>query len=212
MYGEVEVDETFIGGTARNMHKDDAGAKITGTGGMGKTAVMGSWSGTARTGTAGSGRRSCRTSGARLSAAKCGRTSSQGPKSSPMRSSPTATGPTPTPTQVIDHAESYAKGKVHTNGLENFWSLLKRSHQGHLRQRRAVPSVPLPGRAVFRFNTRKLTDGMRFLSAAVGIIGKRLTYDVLTGKEGQRHEERDKEAAKKESARERESLDPPRTR
>ena len=48
--------------------------------------------------------------------------------------------------QVIDHAVAYVDGKIHTNGLENFWSLLKRGLSGerYLCQRRAVPFVPLP--------------------------------------------------------------------
>ena len=45
---------------------------------------------------------------------------------------------------VIDHAEAYVDGQVHTNGLENFWSLLKRAPQRHLRVRGTVSSVPLP--------------------------------------------------------------------
>ena len=45
--------------------------------------------------------------------------------------------------QVIDHAVAYVDGQVHTNGLENFWSLLKRSISGTYVERRAVSSVPL---------------------------------------------------------------------
>src|SRR5437667_5044848 len=41
MTGEVEVDETFIGGKARNMHVAQRKRRITGTGGKDKTAVMG---------------------------------------------------------------------------------------------------------------------------------------------------------------------------
>jgi shikimate 5-dehydrogenase len=47
--------------------------------------------------------------------------------------------------QVIDHAEAYVQGNVHTNGIENFWSLLKRGLKGTYNQRRTVPSVPLSG-------------------------------------------------------------------
>ena len=47
--------------------------------------------------------------------------------------------------QVVDHAVQYVDGKVHTNGLENFWSLLKRGINGTYVSRRAVPSIPLSG-------------------------------------------------------------------
>ena len=52
---------------------------------------------------------------------------------------------------VIDHAVSYAKGHVHTNGLENFWALLKRFDQGHSCPCRALSSVPLSGRSSLPF-------------------------------------------------------------
>ena len=44
---------------------------------------------------------------------------------------------------IVNHAEAYVRGNVHTNGLENFWSLLKRIHWRELRERGTVPSVPL---------------------------------------------------------------------
>jgi len=81
--------------------------------------------------------------------------------------------------QVIDHAVAYVDGKVHTNGLENFWSLLKRGISG------TYVSVELfryLDEQSFRFNNRKLTDGERFSVAVSGIVGKRLTFDQLTGK------------------------------
>ena len=53
--------------------------------------------------------------------------------------------------EVIDHAEAYVDGQVHTNGLENFWSLLKRALKGTYVSRRTVPSVPLPRRAGLPF-------------------------------------------------------------
>jgi transposase-like protein len=85
--------------------------------------------------------------------------------------------------QVIDHAESYAEGKVHTNGLENFWSLLKRSIKGTYVAVEPFHLFRYLDEQSFRFNNRKVTDGMRFLRAAVGIIGKRVTYKELIGGE-----------------------------
>lgn len=77
--------------------------------------------------------------------------------------------------QVIDHAESYAEGKIHTNGLENFWSLLKRSIKCTYVSVEPFHLFRYLDEQSYRFNTRKLSDGMRFLSAAVGIIGKCLS-------------------------------------
>jgi hypothetical protein len=76
---------------------------------------------------------------------------------------------------VVDHAETYVNGKVHTNGLENFWCLLKRAIKETYVSRRALPSFPLPRRTKLRFNERKSTDAERFLKAIPAIIGKHLT-------------------------------------
>ena len=75
---------------------------------------------------------------------------------------------------------------MHTNGLENFWSLLKRSIKGTYTNVEPFHLFRYLDEQSFRFNARKLTDGMRFLIAAVGIIGKRLTYQELIGTEAQR--------------------------
>jgi len=65
--------------------------------------------------------------------------------------------------QVIDHAECYVKGKVHTNGLENFWSLLKRSIKGTYVSVEPFHLFRYLDEQTFRFNTRKVKDGARSL-------------------------------------------------
>jgi transposase-like protein len=82
----------------------------------------------------------------------------------------------------VDHSKGeYVKGFAHVNGVENFWSLLKRSIKGtyvsveHFHLQRYVDEQ------VFRFNQRKGTDQTRFRGAAGGIVGKRLTYKELIG-------------------------------
>ena len=85
--------------------------------------------------------------------------------------------------KVVDHAERYVEGKVHTNGLENFWSLLKRSIKGTYVSVEPFHLFRYLDEQSFRFNTRKVSDGARFLLAASGIIGRRVTYKQLTGKE-----------------------------
>ncbi len=85
--------------------------------------------------------------------------------------------------QVIDHAEAYADGQVHTNGLENFWSLLKRALKGTYISVEPFHLFRYLDEQAFRFNNRKGTDAMRFALALKGIINKRLTYATLTGSE-----------------------------
>jgi hypothetical protein len=85
--------------------------------------------------------------------------------------------------QTVDHSVSYARGIVHTNCLENFWSLLKRALGGTYV---AVAPFHLQSyitEQAFRFNARKSNDGGRFEAALEGTIGKRLTYRVLTGQQ-----------------------------
>src|SRR5690242_1441859 len=85
--------------------------------------------------------------------------------------------------QVIDHAESYANGKVHTNGLENFWSLLKRGIKGTYVSVEPFHLFRYVDEQAFRFNERKTTDGSRFVETLSGATGRRLTYKRLTGKD-----------------------------
>jgi len=84
---------------------------------------------------------------------------------------------------VIDHAEKYVDGEVHTNGCENFWSLLKRALKGTYVSVEPFHLFRYLDEQSHRFNTRKLTDGARFAGALKGIVGKRLTYTALTGSE-----------------------------
>jgi hypothetical protein len=85
---------------------------------------------------------------------------------------------------MIDHAKGYVEGRVHTNGIENFWSLLKRCLHGTY-----VTGAPFHldrylDEQTFRFNKRKGTDKTRFMVAMLSVCGKRLTYKELTGAEG----------------------------
>ena len=84
--------------------------------------------------------------------------------------------------QVIDHAEAYVKGKVHTNGLENFWSLFKRGVKGTYVSVEPFHLFRYLDEQEFRFNNRKTNDQGRFQKAGRGIVGKRLTYQQLIGK------------------------------
>jgi hypothetical protein len=85
--------------------------------------------------------------------------------------------------QVINHAVSYVRGHVHTNGLENFWSLLKRTIRGTYVSVEPFHLFRYLDEQAFRFNERKDENGDsgRFLTVMAGIIGKRLTWKKLTG-------------------------------
>lgn len=84
---------------------------------------------------------------------------------------------------VIDHAEAYVEGEVHTNGCENFWSLLKRAIRGTYVSVEPFHLFRYLDEQAFRFNNRAVSDAARFAVALKGIIGKRLTYTALTGSE-----------------------------
>lgn len=85
---------------------------------------------------------------------------------------------------MIDHAERYARGHVHTNGLENFWSLLKRSLRGTYVSVEPFHLYRYPDEQAFHFNERKHEgDKGRFLTALSGMFGKGLRYAKLIGKD-----------------------------
>jgi hypothetical protein len=80
----------------------------------------------------------------------------------------------------IDHAEEYVRGEVHTNGVENFWSLLKRGLSGTYVSVEPFHLTACVDEQAFRFNTRKDDDGDRFVRALSQVSGRRLTYKELT--------------------------------
>jgi transposase-like protein len=90
---------------------------------------------------------------------------------------------------VVNHVERYVDGQVHTNGIENFWSLLKRTLNGTYVAVEPFHLHRYVDEQVFRFNNRgtkdnPMTDADRFSLALTQIAGKRLTFAELTGKEG----------------------------
>jgi hypothetical protein len=85
---------------------------------------------------------------------------------------------------VVDHAVEYVRGEVHTNGLENFWSLLKRGLNGTYVSVEEFHLFRYLDEQAFRYNNRKdMDDQGRFILALSQITGKRLTYEHLTGKD-----------------------------
>ncbi len=88
--------------------------------------------------------------------------------------------------QVVNHLEKYVDGNVHTNGMENFWSLLKRGIHGTYVSVEPFHLSRYVDEQAFRFNNRgPMTDKDRFRLVMRRIVGRRLTYKELTGKEGE---------------------------
>jgi transposase-like protein len=180
---EVEVDETFIGGLARNMHANKRKLRITHTGTKDKTAVQGilERGGEVRVSVVSNRKKHLLQSNIRAHI-KAGSAiytdalmSYMGLKQQGFQH------------QVIDHAEKYVDGQIHTNGLENFWSLVKRGLKGTYIAVEPFHLFRYLDEQVFRYNNRAkkdhfIGDGDRFQLAMTHIAGKRLTYQELTGK------------------------------
>jgi transposase-like protein len=180
--GHVEVDETFIGGKARNMHLDKRERRITGTGGKDKTIVFGALErgGKIRTAVITDRKRAALQTEVRNHVEAGSALYSDALQSYDGLAVEYAH-------QVIDHAEKYVDGKIHTNGLENFWSLLKRGIAGSYVSVEPFHLFRYLDEQVFRYNNRgtrehKITDADRFNMAVSKLFGKRLTFAELTGK------------------------------
>ncbi|MBS1713038.1 MAG: IS1595 family transposase [Armatimonadetes bacterium] len=175
--GHVEADECYIGGRLSNKHKK--GRKVTGRGMVGKTTVLGALQRDGRV---------------TLEVARDSRgksiqafiTSRVEPFSNLYTDS--HNGYVMLRSRYhhysVDHMVEYVRGVVHTNGMENFWSLLKRSIKG-------TYICPSPwqlhrycSEQEWRYNNKGLTDGERFSEVLSGSVGRRLTYARLTGKPG----------------------------
>ncbi len=90
---------------------------------------------------------------------------------------------------TVNHVNEYVRGQVHTQGIENFWSLLKRGLKGTYIAVEPFHLDRYIGEQVFRYNNRAtrgnpINDADRFALAVSQIVGKRLTYAELTGKTG----------------------------
>jgi transposase-like protein len=179
--GRVEADETYIGAKARNLHKHKKTGK---TGMVGKTAVLGLLE---------------REVGDKPSRVRCKvmkrvRVPDIDPtvRANVEKGSEIITDkfssyyklPDEYVHNVIDHAVSYAEGHVHTNCLENFWSLLKRALRGTYVNVEPFHLFRYMDEQAFRFNERKDDDKGRFLKAIANFSGKRLMYSKLIGQSG----------------------------
>lgn len=85
--------------------------------------------------------------------------------------------------KVIDHAEKYVDGQIHTNGCENYWSLLKRAISGTYVSVEPFHLFRYLDEQAFRFNERVGSDADRFIRTLAHVTGRRVTYDALTGRQ-----------------------------
>lgn len=176
---EVEVDETFIGGKARNMHKGRREEVIHGRGPEGKAIVAAvlERGGTIRAKVCSTRRKPELQAFVRENVEAGSSLYSDALKSYEGLDEFTH--------QVIDHAVAYVDGNVHTNNCENFWSLLKRSLKGTYVAVEPFHLFRYIDEQAFRYNNRDMTDIQRFVCGMRHVVGRRLTYDQLTGKVGQ---------------------------
>jgi transposase-like protein len=175
--GEVEADETFIGGKARNMHLSKRERRITGTGGKDKTAVMGllERGGEVRTKVISNRKKALLQAEVKKHVEAGSALYTDALMSYRGLGSDYAH-------QVVDHAVEYVNGRIHTNGLENFWSLLKRGINGTYVSIEPYHLFRYLDEQSFRYNNRKNKDDQaRFEAAMKNVAGRRLTYNELTG-------------------------------
>lgn len=175
--GQVEADETYIGGKARNMHSDKKARKITGTGGKDKTAVLGilERGGKVRTKVIDDTKKKTLQREVREHVLAGSALFTDALKS--------YEGLNEFQHEVVDHAVEYVRGEVHTNGLENFWSLLKRGISGTYVSVEPFHLFRYLDEQSFRYNNRLgMNDKNRFDLAVRQMVGKRLTFEQLTGK------------------------------
>jgi transposase-like protein len=186
--GDVEVDETYIGGKARNMHASKRKMLMSATtDAWGNPSKSNRWAGKVpvlgilQRGEDGTSRvRTMTVAGVRSHhlQSKIREHVEEGSNvyTDALQS---YRGMTDYVHEAIDHAETYARENVHTNGLESYWALLKRALHGTYISVEPFHLFRYLDEQAFRFNNRKVTDAVRFALAMTGIIGKRLTYAQL---------------------------------
>lgn len=177
--GVVESDETFVGGRAANMHREKRERKITGRGGVGKAIVHGML----ERGIDGE------PSQVRASVVPNTEAETLMPElaQNVERETVVCTDALASYAglhsryvhKFIDHATRYVMGKVHINGIENFWALLKRMLKGTYVAVAPFHLFRYLDEETWRFNTRGTNDGGRFVQIMRGVVGRRITYRQL---------------------------------
>jgi transposase-like protein len=183
--GEIEVDETYIGGKARNMNRQQRERHLKGRGRKnawaGKVPVMGFL------------KRSDEKGASTIRTKPIDTIRSyrlvQEVKDNVQDGSTVYTDSLKSYDKLgiyydhktVDHAERYVDGMVHTNGLENYWSLVKRSLRGTYVSVEPFHLFRYLDEQAFRFNGRRATDGQRFEETLRHVAGRRVTFEQLIG-------------------------------
>lgn len=172
--GTVESDETFIRGKAKNMHKEVRERKIKGRGTVGKAVVQGviARGGKVVAGVVPNQKRKSLHRMVRENVANGSTVYTDALKSYEGLGDDFIH-------EVIDHAKEYVRGDVHTNSMENFWSLLKRCISGTYISVMPWHLMRYVDEQVYRFNERNSNDAERFDSAMSNVVGRRVTYNAL---------------------------------
>ena len=185
--GEVEIDETFVGGKKRNMHKERSIRYEQKGGAQGKAVVMGILD------------RDLRKVRAKVVPNVKRDTLQAEVLSNVKYGSKVYTDDAVAYDklqwryvhEVVNKTETYVRGRVHVNGMENFWSLLKRGLNGTYVAVEPFHLFRYVDEQIFRFNNRKdemgnkMGDAERFQIALSQVAGKRLTFKEVTGKVGE---------------------------
>jgi transposase-like protein len=181
LFGTIEMDETFIGGKLKNMHEKKRkalGGKKRGV--VGKAIVVGMLER--------KGRVRAEVVYERTQPILHGLIAKHVEEGSTLMTDEWGGYKgTQFAHEIINHADTYVRGLVHTNGIENFWSLLKRGINGTYVSIEPFHLFRYIDEQAFRYNNRAtkdnpLNDADRFALAVSQVVGRRLTYKELTGK------------------------------
>jgi transposase-like protein len=178
--GPVEIDETFVGGKVKNMHKSRRVKGLNYQSGNGKTIVMGMLERGGRVRAQVIADRKIHNMRPVVAANVC---AGSHMITDEHVNYPSIAKDNQCAHEIINHIEGYVRDHVHTNGIENFWSCLKRGLNGTYISVEPIHLDRYVDEQVFRFNLRhKTTDAGRFKAVLKDIVGRRLTYAELTGK------------------------------
>ena len=188
--GEVEADETFVGGKVKNMHRDKKVRLQKDSQKGNKAVVLGllQRNGEVRAAVAPSRRK-------HEIHSHINKNVEPGSKLYTDDFNGYDKLPEEFTREFVNHLSAYVSGSVHTNGMENFWSLLKRTLKGTYVSVDPVHLFRYCDEQVFRYNNRRdMNDSDRFSALVSRVAGKRLTYDELIGKESKKPAESPKPA------------------
>jgi transposase-like protein len=179
MTGDIEADETYVGGKFRNMHKTKR-ESFRGSRWGGKVAVFG----LLERNSAGSKVRTHVVKGVKRNELRAVINEHVEPQSNVYTDALPSYHSLNDQYQheFVDHVEGYVRGNVHTNGLESFWAMLKRTLGGTYISVEPFHLSRYVDEQAYRFNSRKMSDADRFKEMTGRVVGKRITYAELTEK------------------------------